>query len=245
MTFRGAGAAGNFPHPLGSRARVLAKQEEAAAAAAGKVGVAPLPPLAWGLRIPARTWERWSHLGGRRGADPCRLWSQLLVPSYVFSGAQAREKEVEKGSPVGCALPPGSLLFPFCSPISGTTGRTFKTEHKIHLLTQPMYLQAQGHVKPASLSHPLPAHRWAEPKRRWVGERALDKRNRRQCPITNVSALPLGFWRGAQGLASMNEELLHELWRWVALGDCVSGVTGHHRDKVWRAIRQPRKCCLV
>lgn len=64
MTFWGAGAAGDFPHLLGSRARVLAKQEEAAAAA-GKVGVAPLPPLAWGLRIPARTWERWSHLGGR------------------------------------------------------------------------------------------------------------------------------------------------------------------------------------
>lgn len=57
--------------------------------------------------------------------------------------------------------------------------------------------------------------------------------------------MPLGFWRGAQGLASMNEELLHELWRWVALGDCVSGVTGHHRDKLWRAIRQPRKCYLV
>lgn len=43
-------------------------------------------------------------------------------------------------------------------------GQTFKTEHKIHLLTQPMYLQGQGHVKPASLSHPLPAHRWAELK---------------------------------------------------------------------------------
>lgn len=55
-------------------------------------------------------------------------------------------------------------------------GQTFKIEHKIHLLTQPMYLQAQGHVKPASLSHPLPAHRWAEPKRRCVGERALDRR---------------------------------------------------------------------
>lgn len=56
------------------------------------------------------------------GTDPYRLWSQLLVPSYGSSGAQAREKEEEKGSPVGCALPPGSLLF--CSPISGTTGRT-------------------------------------------------------------------------------------------------------------------------
>lgn len=46
--------ANDFPHLLGSRARVLAKQEEAAAAA-GKAGVAPHPPLAWGLRIPART----------------------------------------------------------------------------------------------------------------------------------------------------------------------------------------------
>lgn len=36
-------------------------------AVAGKVGVAPLPPLAWGLRIPARTWERWSQLGWREG----------------------------------------------------------------------------------------------------------------------------------------------------------------------------------
>lgn len=52
----------DFPHLLGSRARVLAKQEETAAAA-GKAGVTPLPPLAWGLRIPARTWERWSPLG--------------------------------------------------------------------------------------------------------------------------------------------------------------------------------------
>lgn len=72
-----------------------------------------------------------------------------------------------------------SLLAPsFSVPpsVGQQEGQTFEIEHKIHLLTQPMYLQAQEHVKPASLSHPLPAHRWAEPKRRCVGERALDRR---------------------------------------------------------------------
>lgn len=67
MTFGGGRERlATFPHPLGSGAKVLAKQEEAAAAA-GKVGVAPLPPLARGLRIPARTWERWSLLGWGEG----------------------------------------------------------------------------------------------------------------------------------------------------------------------------------
>lgn len=36
-------------------------------AVAGKGGVASLPPLAWSLRIPARTWERWSQLSWREG----------------------------------------------------------------------------------------------------------------------------------------------------------------------------------
>lgn len=73
---------GYFPHPLGSRARVLAKQEEAAAA--GKVGVAPLPPLAWGLRIPARTWERWS-LGDVGGG--CRGRGRPMQTVVPASGA--------------------------------------------------------------------------------------------------------------------------------------------------------------
>lgn len=115
--------AGNFPHPLGSRARILAKQEEAAAAA-GKVGVVPLPPLAWGLRIPARTWERWSHLGRRGRGRPTQ--SVAPVPSallWLCWGLGTGDRR-RAGQPPVRACPPGSLLFPFCSPISGTTGRT-------------------------------------------------------------------------------------------------------------------------
>lgn len=40
--------------------------------------MAPLPPLAWGLRIPARTWERWSLLGlGERRGTP----TQTVAPA--------------------------------------------------------------------------------------------------------------------------------------------------------------------
>lgn len=63
----------------------------------------------------------------RRGegrADPRRLWPQLPVPSYGSAAAQARKTETDKGSPVGWGFHPSPLLFPFCSPISGTTGRT-------------------------------------------------------------------------------------------------------------------------
>lgn len=76
-------------------------------------------------------------------------------------------------------------------------------EHKVHLLTQPMYLQARGHAKPAFLSHPLPAHRWAEPKPRWVEKRVLDRRKDASRPLE----------RGP-GRALVNDAgLPHELWR--------------------------------
>lgn len=116
MGVGGTGAAGDFPHPLGSRAKVLAKQEEAAAAA-GKVGVAPLPPLAWGLRLPARTWERWSHLGGRGRGRPRQALvpapgALLWLPWGTGKGDRGRE-----GQPCGlCSpswLPPVPFLFPY------------------------------------------------------------------------------------------------------------------------------------
>lgn len=172
MTFVGAGAAGNFPHPLGSRARVLAKQEETAAAAAGKVGVAPLPPLAWGLRIPARTWERWSHLGGRRGATRTDCSPSSWCPPMAPLGPRQERRKWRRAAQwaVLSLLAPSFSLPPS---VGQQEGQTFKIDHKIHLLTQPMYLQAQRHVKPASLPHPFPAHRQAD---RFVGERALDRR---------------------------------------------------------------------
>lgn len=102
-------------------------------------------------------------------------------------------------------------------------GQTFKTEHEIHL-TQPMYLRPRG------MSSPPPSLTPFQP----TGGVSLStgQAHRREGARQEEGCLPQGFWRGAQGMASMNEELLHELCRWVALGDCVSGVTGHHRDKL-------------
>lgn len=110
MTFEGQELV-TSPSLLESRARVLAKQEEAAAAS-GKVGVAPLPPLAWGLRIPARTWERWSHLGKKREGQTHADWAPASVPSNGAAGAQEKENETEKGSPMEYICHPGPLLFP-------------------------------------------------------------------------------------------------------------------------------------
>lgn len=162
----GARVAGNFPHPLGSRARILAKQEEAAAAA-GKVGVVPLPPLAWGLRIPARTWERWSHLGRRGRGRPTQSVAPAPRSLLWSAGAWARVTDVEQGSPQ--SVP--ALLALFCSlsvPLSvgQQEGHTLEMERKIHLLTQPTYLGAQVGIKSGFLSHPLPTPRWAEPEPR-------------------------------------------------------------------------------
>lgn len=95
MTFGGQELQAVSPLPLGSRAKVLAKQEEAVA---GKVGVAPLPPLAWSLRIPARTWERWSQPGWREG-QPAQADGSRPCPPVAQLGTDRNEK----GSLVVCA----------------------------------------------------------------------------------------------------------------------------------------------
>jgi hypothetical protein len=109
------GATGYSPSPLESRARVLAKQEEAVAAA-GKVGVAPLPPLAWSLRIPARTWERWSQLDWREGKAHA-VQAQLL-PSCGSVGAKKGRTHREEKSDGVCLPPPGTphTTVPFLVP---------------------------------------------------------------------------------------------------------------------------------
>lgn len=106
-------------------------------AVAGKVGVAPLPPLAWSLRIPARTWERWSQLGWREGQAV-----QADGPSSCPPVAQlGTDRNGEKGSLMVCAsLPPSlPLLFPNLWTKSLGTDQA-QNMPKIQVL----YLEAQG-----------------------------------------------------------------------------------------------------
>lgn len=89
------------------------------------------------------------------------------MPSYGSAGAWARVTDVEQGSPQ--SVP--ALLALSCSlsvPLSvgQQEGQTLEMKRKIHLLTQPMYLGAQGGIKPGFLSHALPVPRWAEPEPR-------------------------------------------------------------------------------
>lgn len=69
--------------------------------------MAPLPPFAWSLRIPARTWERWSQLGWREGQAAPADGSSPCPPV-----AQLGTDRNEKGSLVGCVclLPTSSSL---------------------------------------------------------------------------------------------------------------------------------------
>lgn len=145
MTFWGAGATGNVPLPLGSRAKVLAKQEEAVA---GKVGVAPLPPLAWSLRIPARTWERWSQLGWREGQA-----AQADGPSPCPPVAPLATDRHEKGSLVECAclLP---ISFAFLSIPHQWTKRLDMEQAPTVPKMQVLYLEVQGQGELTSISIP-------------------------------------------------------------------------------------------
>ena len=85
----------DFPHLLGSRARVLAKQEEAAAAA-GKVGVAPLPPTCLEPADPSQ--DLGEVAASRLGGGSCRCPPPGLGPGQW-------EDEPEQGSPVSRACP--------------------------------------------------------------------------------------------------------------------------------------------
>lgn len=133
MTFGGRKLQETSPSPLGSLARVLTKQEEAVAAA-GKVGVALLPPLAWGLRISARTWERWSQLGMEREEQAHADWAQTLFWCPPRTQLGCRKRKIRHRGPMGYSACCPQSCFIFFLFISGTTGgHELEMEHKMRL----------------------------------------------------------------------------------------------------------------
>lgn len=141
-----------------------------------------------------------------------------------------RGRQTDKGSPVGWCCHPSPLLFPFCSPISGTTGRTVIRNGAQNMYTrQAVYLELGVMSNPPSSLVPsqttgglsLSPSGW---------EKGLETGERR----------PLGCWRGpGPGPRGMMENFPVNHWverskarGWgggdgQALGDCSPGVTGH------------------
>lgn len=108
-------------------------------AVAGKVGVAPLPPLAWSLRIPARTWERWSQLGWREGQA-----AQADGPSPCPPVAQlGTGRNEEKGCLMECACLLSTHFSSLSIPHQWTKRLGVEQAQNVPKL-QVVYLEAQG-----------------------------------------------------------------------------------------------------